>query len=149
MKRKDLPLTVIAARYQAGEGFAALGEAFDVSPETVRRALLDAGVPIRPRGLSPDLVAAARQRRREIVALAMEAGAKEAARMFNVSERRVTQIVARDAHATLVTVTVPGGHALAAVAAERGESLSRLLRRVVAALAAEPAIVRNLVDEEA
>ena len=41
--------TVLAKRYGAGESIATLGEAFGVSPATVRARLLEAGVELRPR----------------------------------------------------------------------------------------------------
>jgi hypothetical protein len=44
-----LDLEAITRRYLAGDSIATIGEAFGVSPATVRARLLDAGVEMRPR----------------------------------------------------------------------------------------------------
>jgi transposase-like protein len=40
----------LATRYQAGATIAELADAFGTSRETVRRAMIEAGIPRRPRG---------------------------------------------------------------------------------------------------
>ncbi len=44
-----LSITEITRRYAAGEGIAVIGHSFGVSPTTVRKRLIDAGVVLRPR----------------------------------------------------------------------------------------------------
>lgn len=48
-KAQKLDPVVLATRYAAGESIATIGEAFGVSPATVRARLIDAGVELRPR----------------------------------------------------------------------------------------------------
>jgi hypothetical protein len=44
-----LDASVLRSRYKNGESIAALGQAFGVSPATVRSRLIEAGVELRPR----------------------------------------------------------------------------------------------------
>jgi hypothetical protein len=44
-----LDTALLTARYESGESIAALGSDMGVSPTTVRKRLLDAGVQLRPR----------------------------------------------------------------------------------------------------
>jgi hypothetical protein len=45
----SLNTSVLARRYKGGESIAELGQAFGVSPATVRSRLIEAGVELRPR----------------------------------------------------------------------------------------------------
>ena len=48
-KAHKLNPAVLAKRYASGDSIATLGEAFGVSPATVRARLIEAGVELRPR----------------------------------------------------------------------------------------------------
>ena len=45
----SLDPSILARRYEGGESIAQLGQAFGVSPATVRSRLIEAGVELRPR----------------------------------------------------------------------------------------------------
>lgn len=48
--RLELPVEEMVAKYEAGAGIIAVGEAYGISSTTVRKRLMEAGVTMRPRG---------------------------------------------------------------------------------------------------
>lgn len=89
----NIPIQAAAARYEDGTASGPLAREYGVTPATLRRKLVKAGVTMRPVGGRRKLSAAAES---QVVALA-RAGDKQdyLAALFQVSRRTICRILRR------------------------------------------------------